>query len=161
MSVHLPSCCLVNRAASQKAKPGLAEHARKQPALVLRKMIRSVSDLVHTSRALLASAPLAGLAITPTMPPQGPSATSAHSGTNTSTAVQPAWFDSSRFSSPGFEADGYIAELRRFVPTDELRTALDAHAAELKAELEVRAAIALLQGTLRQSLLLARFLAPL
>lgn len=116
---------------------------------------------VHTSRALLASAPLAGLAITPTMPPQGPSATSAHSGTNTSTAVQPAWFDSSRFSSPGFEADGYIAELRRFVPTDELRTALDAHAAELKAELEVRAAIALLQGTLRQSMLLARFLAPL
>lgn len=59
----------------------------------------------------------------------------APAGGHATGVARPVWFDAARFSDGDFEPDSYIAELRRFVPADDLRTQLDAHAAELRAQL--------------------------
>ena len=59
----------------------------------------------------------------------------APAGGHVTGVARPVWFDAARFSEGDFEPDSYIAELRRFVPADDLRTQLDAHAAELRAQL--------------------------
>lgn len=44
------------------------------------------------------------------------------------------WFKAEAFAGEHFDADAYVRDLRRYVPLDALRAALDGHQQALKAE---------------------------
>ncbi|GMH43984.1 hypothetical protein BSKO_11918 [Bryopsis sp. KO-2023] len=53
----------------------------------------------------------------------------------TQSGSEPVWFDPERFRQPEFDAEQYVADLRRFVPLEGLSKQLDNHLGQLKQKL--------------------------
>ncbi|KAK9806115.1 hypothetical protein WJX72_002159 [[Myrmecia] bisecta] len=58
-----------------------------------------------------------------------------YTGYERSEAGLAVWFKPERFLEPGFDAETYVADLRRFVPLETLSTELEQHLASLKSKL--------------------------